>query len=85
MSAEDQCYGFSAQAVQKIFPEAVKTDNDGYLSLNIHPLLIAYVNAFKEQQQEIDTVKMKNDKLEKDNEVLRKDINLIKAKLGLNN
>jgi hypothetical protein len=40
--------GFSAQEVQRIFPEAVEVDADGYLSLNIHAVLIAYTNAVKE-------------------------------------
>jgi hypothetical protein len=40
--------GFSAQAVQKIFPEAVDFDEDGYLNLNIHSILIASINAIKE-------------------------------------
>jgi trimeric autotransporter adhesin len=54
LPAEEEFYGFSAQEVQKIFPEAVRTDKDGYLNLNIHPIMIAYVNAFKEQQLLID-------------------------------
>jgi hypothetical protein len=45
--------GFSAQEVQKVFPEAVGTDADGYLNLNIHAILIAYLNAIKEQQSQI--------------------------------
>lgn len=57
LSTKEQGYGFSAQDVQKIFPEAVNTDKDGYLSLNIHPILVAYVNAFKDQQQQIDELK----------------------------
>ena len=40
--------GFMAQQVQQIFPEAVGTDDDGYLNFNIHPILVASVNAFKE-------------------------------------
>lgn len=40
--------GFSAQAVQKIFPEAVGVDDDGFLNFNMHPILVASVNAFKE-------------------------------------
>lgn len=40
--------GFSAQAVQKIFPEAVGVDEDGFLNFNMHPILVAFVNAFKE-------------------------------------
>ena len=45
-------YGFSAQDVQKIFPEAVGVDDKGYLNLNIHPILIAEINAIKELKRE---------------------------------
>ena len=54
LPANEEFSGFSAQEVQKVFPEAVRTDKAGYLNLNIHPILIAYVNAFKEQQLLID-------------------------------
>ena len=40
--------GFSAQEVQKFFPEAVGVDDDGFLNFNMHPILVAFVNAFKE-------------------------------------
>ena len=63
LSTKEQGYGFSAQDVQKIFPEAVKTDSEGFLSLNIHPILVAYVNAFKEQQQQIDELKKQMEEL----------------------
>jgi hypothetical protein len=56
LATDVQAYGFSAQEVQKVFPEAVTEEKDGYLSLNIHPILVAYVNAFKEQQQQIETL-----------------------------
>ena len=52
-----QQIGFAAQDVQKVFPEAVGTDNDGYLNMNIHPILIAQVNAIKEQQSQINELK----------------------------
>lgn len=52
-----QAIGYAAQDVQKVFPEAVGTDADGYLNLNIHPILIAQVNAIKEQQSEINDLK----------------------------
>ncbi|RZJ68757.1 MAG: hypothetical protein EOO50_00835 [Flavobacterium sp.] len=55
--------GFSAQQVQQIFPEAVGTDDDGYLNLNIHPILIASVNAFKELKQQNDTLQEQNQTL----------------------
>jgi hypothetical protein len=49
--------GFLAQEVRAIFPEAVKTDADGYLNFNMHPILVAMVNAIKE-------LKEKNERLE---------------------
>lgn len=50
-----QAYGFAAQDVQKVFPEAVGTDADGYLNLNIHPILIASISAIKELKGQLDT------------------------------
>ena len=66
-----QSIGFTAQDVQKIFPEAVSTDDDGYLSLNIHPILIAQVNAFKEQQKQIEAKDATIITLQKDVETLK--------------
>jgi hypothetical protein len=47
-------YGFSAQDVQKIFPEAVGTSESGYLDFNIHPILIAQINAIKELNEKLE-------------------------------
>lgn len=52
--------GFSAQEVQKIFPEAVGNDKDGYLNFNMHAILVAYTNAIKEQQQVIEELKLRD-------------------------
>ena len=49
-----QSVGFSAQDVQKVFPEAVGTDDDGYLNLNIHPILIASINSIQELKTQLD-------------------------------
>lgn len=45
--------GFEAQAVQKIIPEAVTKNSEGYLMVNNDPILWTMLNAIKEQQQEI--------------------------------
>lgn len=63
LPTDETGYGFSAQAVQKVFPEAVRLGKDGYLSLDMHPILVSYINAFKEQQQQIDELKKQNDLL----------------------
>lgn len=45
--------GFGAQAVQKVIPEAVTANADGYLMVNNDPILWTMLNAIKEQQKEI--------------------------------
>lgn len=57
LPTDEQGYGFSAQEVQKVYPEAVKIGEDGLLSLDMHPILVSYINAFKEQQKQIDDLK----------------------------
>jgi hypothetical protein len=74
LPTDEQGYGFSAQEVQKIFPEAVKTGKDGYLSLDIHPILVSYINAFKEQQQLMDELKKQNEILIKRIENIEKEL-----------
>lgn len=85
LPSDKQFVGFTAQEVQKVFPEAVTTDRNGYLNLNLHPILVAYVNAFKEQEQIIEKQQKDIDDVKKKNEQLEKDVQAIKAKLGINN
>ena len=54
LPSNEEFYGFSAQEVQKVFPEAVKKNENGYLSLDIQPIIMAYINAFKEQEAILD-------------------------------
>lgn len=61
---EKEAYGFLAQEVQQIFPEAVGTDADGYLNFDLHPILVAYANAFKELNVKNKAVEDKNRELE---------------------
>ena len=49
----DEHIGFVAQEVQKVIPEAVTENNKGYLLVNNDPILWAMLNAIKEQQREI--------------------------------
>ncbi|NNT70847.1 hypothetical protein HKT18_01340 [Flavobacterium sp. IMCC34852] len=61
---EKEAYGFLAQEVQQIFPEAVGTDADGYLNFDLHPILVAYTNAFKELHLKNQAAENKNRELE---------------------
>ena len=49
--------GFGAQAIQKIIPEAVTRNENGYLQINNDPILWTMLNAIKEQQKEIEQLK----------------------------
>jgi hypothetical protein len=49
--------GFGAQAVQKVIPEAVSANAQGYLMVNSDPILWSMVNAIQEQQKQIEELK----------------------------
>src|SRR6266516_188590 len=54
---EGEQIGFGAQAVQKIIPQAVTKNDQGYLMVNNDPILWTMLNAIKEQQNEIAQLK----------------------------
>lgn len=56
--------GFLAQDVQKIFPNCVTNDADGYLALNIHDIIIASVNAVKELDEKNQSMQTRYDRLQ---------------------
>ena len=56
--------GFIAQDVEKIFPELVETDKDGYKSIDYSKVTPVLVEAIKEQQTEIDQLKERLSDLE---------------------
>lgn len=68
--------GFSAQDLQKVYPELVVTDSDGMLSVNYTGLIPVLVEALKEQQSVIDIQKATIDELQKE-------IIAIKKKIGM--
>jgi hypothetical protein len=57
LKSEGDHIGFGAQAVQKIIPEAVTSNANGYLMVNNDPILWTMLNAIKEQQKEIAELK----------------------------
>ena len=68
--------GLIAQEVEKIFPELVLTDTDGYKSVDYSKLTPILVEAIKE-------LKAENDLLKADNKSFKSDIQMIKAQLGM--
>ena len=58
-------YGFIAQELQKVVPEIVKENNDGYLTVDYSGLIPILVKGLKEQQEEIDQLKAILKRIEK--------------------
>jgi hypothetical protein len=52
--------GFGAQALEKSIPEAVSTNETGYRLVNNDPILWTMLNAIKEQQAQIQTLRSAN-------------------------
>ena len=56
---EDKRMGFSAQELQKVYPELVKEGSDGYLSIDGTGLIAPLVESIKEQQKKIEELEEK--------------------------
>jgi hypothetical protein len=63
LKSEGEHIGFGAQALQKVVPEAVTRNANGYLMVNNDPILWTMLNAIKEQQKEIAELKGQVQKL----------------------
>jgi hypothetical protein len=60
--------GLVAQDVEKVLPELVKTDTEGYKAIAYEKLTAVLVEALKEQQKEIQTLKAEVRKLKNKNQ-----------------
>lgn len=54
IKSEGEHIGFGAQALQRIIPEAVDQNSNGYLQVNNDPILWTMLNAIQEQQKQIE-------------------------------
>ncbi|MEA2107682.1 MAG: hypothetical protein U9P82_13380 [Bacteroidota bacterium] len=70
-----QQIGLNAQDVEKVLPQLVSTDSNGYKSIDYLKLTPVLVEAIKEQQQKIN-------QLEKENAALIKRLNRIEKILS---
>ena len=66
--SKDRQIGFIAQDVEKVIPELVKTDDQGFKSMDYAKMSVVLVEAFKEQKRQSDT---KISALEKENASLK--------------
>jgi hypothetical protein len=63
IKSETENVGFGAQSLQKVIPEAVTKNSNGYLMVNNDPIIWTMLNAIKEQQKEIAELKAEVKKL----------------------
>ena len=57
LRGDGEYIGFNAQEVLKVIPEAVSESTTGYLQLNNDPIIWTTLNAVKEQQAQIESLK----------------------------
>jgi len=75
--------GFIAQEVQKIFPELVETDQEGFLSVNYTGLIPHLLEAIKELQEKNEAQSSTTQSLKLKNEQLEARLSAIEAALNL--
>lgn len=73
--------GFIAQELEKVLPELVTTDSEGYKSVDYQKMTAILAEGMQEQQEQIDTIKKENEKLQKDVQELKTQIADIYKKL----
>jgi len=72
-------FGFIAQELENIFPEVVKTESNGYKSVNYNGMIPVLVEAIKEQQKIINDLKYENEHLKTNNDQVEGNIKQLKA------
>lgn len=80
--------GVIAQDLQKIFPDAVSADNNGYLQIRFEDMFYALINSIKQLAAKIDVIaakilNLKNDILfvRSDQKYIKKQISVIDARI----
>ena len=74
--SSDKQIGFIAQDIEKVYPEVVITNKDGYKSVDYTRLTPILVEAMKEQQKIIESLKFSVDALQAENKNLKKEFNI---------
>ena len=63
VNSESEHIGFGAQTLQKVIPDAVTKNEQGYLLVNNDPIIWTMLNAIKEQQKQIEDLKKEVEQL----------------------
>jgi hypothetical protein len=76
----EQSYGFIAQEIEKVFPDLVITDKNGFKAVNYTKLNIMTIQAVKELKAENDQLKVVIASILKDIEILKLSSNSAESK-----
>jgi hypothetical protein len=71
IQAGQEHVGFAAQAVERVIPEAVSRNSQGFLLVNNDPILWAMLNAIKELKAENDSLKQRLDEMSREREEIK--------------
>jgi hypothetical protein len=74
--------GFIAQELEKVYPEVVFTDKDGYKSVDYSRLTPILVEAIKDQQKIIQQLEEENFKIKQANVQIKAELNLLSEKVN---
>jgi hypothetical protein len=77
--AEGIQYGFIAQELEDVFPEVVKTESNGYKSVNYDGMIPVLVEAVKDQQKIINDLKSENGQLKITNDKIEAELKQLKV------
>jgi len=77
--------GFIAQEIEKIYPEVVLTDKDGYKSVDYSRLTPILLEAIKEQQKIIDNQQSAIGNLQTENQTFKQQLTIINNQLSILN
>ena len=69
-------FGLIAQELQKVYPELVHTNQEGYLSVNYIDLIPILIDAVKTLNEEIIELKRNSDKIQNPNIEIQTDRNV---------
>ena len=75
-------FGFIAQELEEVFPEVVKTEDNGYKSVNYDGMIPVLLEAIKEQQKGIEQIKAENNQLKAEMILMRTEYASLLSKLG---
>jgi hypothetical protein len=73
--------GLIAQDVEKVFPELVRTDNNGYKAVSYEKLTVILLEGMKAQQKQIEATSQENQQLKSELQLLREEMGQIKGML----